>query len=85
MEAKLRPRNSILGDIIHSRPYYVNDATNPRVYVGANDGMLHAFDAVTGREVFAYIPSMLIPDSSTFRPFPTSISIMSTVKLTSEK
>lgn len=26
------------------------------VYVGANDGMLHAFDANTGDEVFAYIP-----------------------------
>ncbi len=32
----------------------------PRVYVGANDGMLHVFDAVTGNEVYAYIPSMLI-------------------------
>ncbi|PAT36884.1 pilus assembly protein [Vandammella animalimorsus] len=27
------------------------------VYVGANDGMLHAFDAASGDEVFAYIPS----------------------------
>ena len=26
------------------------------VFVGANDGMLHAFDALTGNEVFAYIP-----------------------------
>jgi Neisseria PilC beta-propeller domain len=45
-----------------------------RIYVGANDGMVHAFDAGTfdttkgtfpdggtGQEVFAYIPSMLIP------------------------
>jgi len=32
-----------------------------RVYVGANDGMLHAFNAATGNEEFAYIPSMLIP------------------------
>lgn len=31
----------------------------PRVYVGANDGMLHAFDAASGDEVFAYIPSMV--------------------------
>jgi len=31
----------------------------PRVYVGANDGMLHAFDAATGDEVWAYVPSML--------------------------
>lgn len=27
------------------------------VYVGANDGMLHGFDATTGAEVFAFIPS----------------------------
>jgi hypothetical protein len=32
----------------------------PRVYVGANDGMLHAFDALTGNEAWAYIPSMVI-------------------------
>ncbi|MEJ2321474.1 MAG: PilC/PilY family type IV pilus protein [Gammaproteobacteria bacterium] len=30
-----------------------------RLYAGANDGMLHAFDAVTGEEVFAYVPSMI--------------------------
>jgi type IV pilus assembly protein PilY1 len=33
-------------------------ATRPAiVYVGANDGMLHAFSALTGAELFAYIPS----------------------------
>jgi type IV pilus assembly protein PilY1 len=31
------------------------------VYVGANDGMLHAFDATDGSETWAYIPSMLLP------------------------
>ncbi len=30
------------------------------VYIGANDGMLHAFNGVTGIEEFAYIPSPLI-------------------------
>lgn len=30
------------------------------VYVGANDGMLHAFDGASGDEKMAYIPSMLI-------------------------
>ena len=35
-----------------------------RVYVGANDGMLHAFDASNGQEVWAYVPSMLIPKMS---------------------
>jgi len=30
------------------------------IYVGANDGMLHAFDAATGAERFAFIPSAVI-------------------------
>lgn len=29
----------------------------PMIYVGANDGMLHAFNATTGNEAFAYIPT----------------------------
>lgn len=28
-----------------------------RVYVGGNDGMLHSFDASTGQEVFAFVPT----------------------------
>jgi type IV pilus assembly protein PilY1 len=28
----------------------------PMIYVGANDGMLHAFNATNGSELFAYIP-----------------------------
>jgi type IV pilus assembly protein PilY1 len=31
------------------------------VYAGANDGMLHAFDASTGAELWAYVPSAVIP------------------------
>lgn len=31
------------------------------LFVGANDGMMHAFDADTGSELFAYIPSWLVP------------------------
>lgn len=31
----------------------------PMLYVGANDGMLHALDALTGKEVWAYVPNML--------------------------
>jgi len=30
------------------------------VYVGANDGMLHGFDAGTGHEVFGYVPHSVI-------------------------
>jgi type IV pilus assembly protein PilY1 len=31
------------------------------VYIGANDGMLHAFDAASGAEQFAYVPNALLP------------------------
>lgn len=31
------------------------------LYVGANDGMLHAFDAETGVEKFAFVPNEVIP------------------------
>ena len=50
----LRNRNSLLGDIVSSSPAYVKDTDT--IYVGANDGMLHAFSAATGAELFAYIP-----------------------------
>ena len=36
-----------------------NRARKPVVYVGANDGMLHAFEAASGRELFAYVPNLL--------------------------
>lgn len=36
-----------------------NAARTPAVFVGANDGMLHAFNASNGNELFAYIPSWL--------------------------
>lgn len=32
------------------------------VFVGANDGMLHAFNAKTGAEEFAFVPSAVIPN-----------------------
>ncbi|MET0962630.1 MAG: PilC/PilY family type IV pilus protein [Noviherbaspirillum sp.] len=32
------------------------------VYVGSNDGMLHAFDAGSGQERWAYIPGMVLPN-----------------------
>lgn len=62
---KYRSRAHVLGDIVHSRPLFVAHATEPRVYVGANDGMLHAFDADTGDEVFAYLPSFFISPVAT--------------------
>lgn len=54
--ASFRSRvSTLLGDIVHSAPVHVGDY----VYVGANDGMMHVFDAATGAEVLAYIPSFV--------------------------
>jgi type IV pilus assembly protein PilY1 len=57
----------ILGDILHSKPliidYEASNPTNPRrvIYVGTNDGMLHAFDDTNGSEKWAFIPPDLLP------------------------
>jgi len=50
-----RNRDGKLGDIVHSEPTYQQGV----VYVGANDGMLHAFDSASGRELFAYLPGIV--------------------------
>ncbi len=67
------PPNRLYPDFLESKPYSLfKDAyctRQRRIYVGANDGMLHAFDAGdfdcltqsgtagTGAEVMAYVPS----------------------------
>ncbi|MBK7815885.1 MAG: hypothetical protein IPJ52_17180 [Rhodocyclaceae bacterium] len=71
-----RSRTHVLGDIVNSSPVYVNkpafDYTehnypkwdpnrSPTVYAAANDGMLHAFDAATGLERWAFVPTVVIP------------------------
>jgi type IV pilus assembly protein PilY1 len=59
--APFRRRSSILGDSVHGTPVYAGPVDRrAAVYLGANDGMLHAFDAVNGTELFAYIPDALI-------------------------
>jgi type IV pilus assembly protein PilY1 len=56
-----RKRGSVLGDSVHSTPVYVGPVDRrAAVYLGANDGMLHGFDAITGQELFAYVPDALI-------------------------
>jgi type IV pilus assembly protein PilY1 len=55
------------GDVIHSEPSVVYYSNGPdglpdtadddvKIFVGANDGMLHCIDDVTGNEVWAFIP-----------------------------
>lgn len=67
-----RPRSHVLGDIIHSTPVYcgADKCGSKTVFVGANDGMIHAIDAEAGTERFAYIPSMLIPKLSKLKDLP---------------
>ncbi len=47
-----------------AKPYttFASDKQNRRaaVYIGANDGMLHAFDADDGEEIFAFMPDQII-------------------------
>lgn len=54
---QFRNRESLLGDIVNSSPIYAIDTDS--LFVGANDGMLHAFNASTGQELFAYVPKGL--------------------------
>lgn len=42
--------------------FKVATARTNTVYIGTNDGMLHAFNAVDGTERWAYVPSMVIPN-----------------------
>jgi type IV pilus assembly protein PilY1 len=50
-----RNRSYTLGDIVNSAPVY----DNGMLYTGGNDGMMHAFDASTGNEIFAYVPNIV--------------------------
>jgi len=56
-----RTRDSVMGDVANSAPLLVSSGGTQAVYVGANDGMFHAFDADTGDELFAYVPRALFP------------------------
>jgi type IV pilus assembly protein PilY1 len=60
-------REFILGDILHSKPLIIDYASDPDdphrvIYVGTNDGMLHAFDDTDGSEKWGFIPPDLLPN-----------------------
>ena len=72
----------VMGDILHSKPnvvnysqYDFNVATNEAncsinkntIYVGANDGMLHAFRDCDGQERWAFIPPEILPQIKNVR------------------
>ena len=50
-----RTRYHLLGDIVHSQPLFFKDF----VFIGANAGMAHVFNAKTGEEVGAYVPNLI--------------------------
>jgi type IV pilus assembly protein PilY1 len=74
--AYYRSRDHVLGDIINASPLYIGKpsfkytennystfAATSRTAVilaAANDGMLHAFDRITGNERWAYVPSFVM-------------------------
>jgi len=50
-----RNRSGKLGDLVHSAPILEDGI----LYVGGNDGMMHAFDSSSGIELFAYVPNLV--------------------------
>lgn len=53
-----KPSQAVAGD--GYADFYRNMNRTPVVYVGTNNGMLHAFDAATGAEMFAFVPKALV-------------------------
>ncbi len=61
------PRVSRLGEVVNSNlwlergPAVGSAPGASSIYVGTSDGMLHAFNATSGAESFAYVPRGLLP------------------------
>lgn len=51
----LRDRRSPIGDIVNSSPFYQRELN--ALFIGANDGMLHGVDSVSGKVLFSYVPA----------------------------
>ena len=50
-----------MGDSLHSQPAAVAYGHDVVVYSATNDGYVHAIDAATGEELWAFIPKELLP------------------------
>jgi type IV pilus assembly protein PilY1 len=69
-------REWLMGDILHSKPKVINyatyDFTNENeiddsknktwIFVGSNNGMLHAFRDSDGKEMWSFIPDAVLPN-----------------------
>ncbi len=56
-----------IGDPLHSEPVLVSyggteESQDITIFMGTNDGFIHAFDGPTGEEYFAFIPKELLPN-----------------------
>lgn len=70
-----KKREWIMGDVLHAKPLVVNyksyafNAANEAdpalnksmIFVGSNDGMLHAFNDYDGSEAWSFLPPVLLP------------------------
>lgn len=59
------PTGAVGSSVLYSTFKSTEASRQGVIYVGANDGMLHGFNADTGEEVLAYIPSNLFSSSTT--------------------
>ncbi|MCX8117006.1 MAG: PilC/PilY family type IV pilus protein [Desulfobacterota bacterium] len=66
----------ILGAFIHSRPLVIHYPNRSVIFAGANDGMLHAFDDATGRELWAFVPPSVLPK---LKDFETNLTLQTSV------
>ncbi len=62
-----------MGDPMHSRPVIINyaipnnsDTVRSLLFVGTNEGYLHALDSDTGEEQFAFVPGDLLKNHEVF-------------------
>jgi type IV pilus assembly protein PilY1 len=72
-DGSIKKRQWLMGDVLHSKPLVLSYATfsypdegncginKNMIYVGTNDGMLHAFNDCDGSEAWAFIPPELLP------------------------
>ena len=65
------PSRALVGSKFPGHAVYRNSQrTRPAVvYVGGNDGMLHALSGVNGKELFAYVPNIVLPGINSLSAF----------------
>lgn len=55
-----------MGDMLNGKPQLVSYGTSTYLFAGSNEGYLHAIDANTGVEQWAFMPKTLLKNISTF-------------------